>query len=303
MEQNVKNSINEVIDALFESKDHFLSEGSIKDLPSIEKVVEIVEDVKNILYPNYFCKNYEKSYYVDLTKALYEKLYKQIELAFGYECEISKKEINSNEIDQKAKEISLNFIKALPSVFETLSYDIKATLDGDPAAVSPDLILMTYPGIEAVFIYRLAHVLFKSEVPLIPRIMTEYAHSKTGIDIHPGATIGKSFVIDHGTGIVIGETTEIGEHVNIYQGVTLGAVSLKNARSLVGKKRHPTIKDNVTIYSGATILGGETIIGEGAVIGSSVFITKSVEAGVTVAIEKPKLRLYSNNPLAETVKK
>ncbi len=303
MEQNVKNSINEVIDALFNSKDRFLSDGSIKDLPSIKKVEEIIEDVKNILYPNYFSKNYEKSYYVDLTKALYEKLYKQIELAFGYECEISKKEINSSEIDEKAKEISINFIKALPSVFDTLSYDIKATLDGDPAAVSPDLILMTYPGIEAVFIYRLAHVLYQNKVPLIPRIMTEYAHSKTGIDIHPGATIGKSFVIDHGTGIVIGETTEIGEHVNIYQGVTLGAVSLKNARSLVGKKRHPTIKDNVTIYSGATILGGETVIGEGAVIGSSVFITKSVEPGVTVAIEKPKLRLYSNNPLAETVKK
>lgn len=166
-----------------------------------------------------------------------------------------------------------------------------ATLAGDPAATNPDLIILTYPGIEATFTYRLAHVLYEQSVPLIPRMMTEIAHSKTGIDINPGAKIGESFVIDHGTGIVIGETTKIGERVNIYQGVTLGAISLKNARSLVGKKRHPTIEDDVTVYAGATVLGGETVIGKGSVIGSSVFLTESVPPYTSVLLEKPALKL------------
>jgi serine O-acetyltransferase len=182
-------------------------------------------------------------------------------------------------------------LESIPMIRKILATDVRAAFDGDPAAKSYDEIIFSYPGIYAITVYRMAHELYHFEIPLLPRIMTEYAHSKTGIDIHPGAHINESFVIDHGTGVVIGETTTIGRNVRIYQGVTLGALSLpKDAGiQLRGKKRHPTIEDNVIIYSGATILGGDTVIGERSIIGGNVWITESVPPETRVIMEKPRL--------------
>ena len=169
-----------------------------------------------------------------------------------------------------------DFLKQIPDVQDMLESDVNAAYDGDPAAYSKSEIIYSYPGLYAIMVYRLAHELFQLKVPLIPRIMTEHAHNVTGIDIHPGATIGRSFFIDHGTGIVIGETTVIGEHVKIYQGVTLGGLSTDGGQTLKGTKRHPTIEDNVTIYSGVSILGGDTVIGSGSLIGGNTFVTDSI---------------------------
>lgn len=194
---------------------------------------------------------------------------------------------------KKAEEITAAFLGELPRVREFAETDLQATFDGDPAASSREEIIIAYPGLYAITVNRLAHVLYQQGVPLIPRIMTEIAHSRTGIDIHPGAQIGKYFMIDHGTGIVVGETTVIGDHVKIYQGVTLGALSTRGGQKLHGKRRHPRIEDNVTIYSGASILGGDTIIGHDSVIGSNVFITHPIAPGTRVSIKSQEL-LYKN---------
>lgn len=293
MDNKIEKAIRNCVNGLF-SGDLHLSDKNLAFIPSKDEIICVLDEIKKLFYPKYFnSKVMSKDECEAHLERIAQKLLKQVELAFSYEisqtCHAVK---NCDGINEKSLLVCENFINKLPEIFALLTLDIQATLEGDPAARNVDTILLTYPGIEAIFTYRLANLLYKQNVPIIPRIMTEYAHSKTGIDIHPGATIGKSFVIDHGTGIVIGETTEIGDYVKIYQGVTLGAISLKNAGELVGKKRHPTLKNNVTIYSGATVLGGNTVIGEGATIGSSAFVTKSVDDGVTVAIEKPKLRLY-----------
>jgi serine O-acetyltransferase len=178
-----------------------------------------------------------------------------------------------------------------------LAKDVQASYDGDPACKSLDEVIFCYPGLEAVTVHRLAHILYKLEVPFIPRMMSEWAHTRTGIDIHPGATIGEYFFIDHGTGVVIGETCEIGDHVKLYQGVTLGALSFAtdNDGNLVrGHKRHPTLEDRVVVYANATILGGRTVVGQDSVVGSSVWLTRSVDAGTTVILEKPKLRMRAD---------
>ena len=199
-----------------------------------------------------------------------------------------------------AQEVGLAFLREIPRVRAMLQTDLQAAFDGDPAAGSMAEILFAYPGMFAVFVYRLAHVLYTLEVPMLPRMMTEHAHSLTGIDIHPGATIGEYFFIDHGTGVVIGETTVIGNRVKLYQGVTLGALSTRGGQKLRGKRRHPTIADDVTIYAGASVLGGETVIGQGSVIGSNVFITKSVPPCTTVTIKSQELHL---RPAGDTCKK
>lgn len=195
----------------------------------------------------------------------------------------------------RAQEVSLAFFRAIPGVRAVAQTDVEAFFDGDPAAFSVDEIIFCYPGLFAVTVYRLAHILYTLEVPMLPRIMTEHAHSVTGIDINPGASIGKYFFIDHGTGIVIGETTVIGDHVKVYQGVTLGALTTRGGQSLRGKKRHPTIEDNVTIYSGASILGGGTVIGRDSVIGSNVFITHSIPACTTVSVKSQELQFKPRN--------
>lgn len=187
-----------------------------------------------------------------------------------------------------AAALTTRFVGSLVRLREALSKDVEAAYDGDPAAAGYDEIVLAYPSIRALAIHRIAHEIHGYGVPLLPRIMSEYAHDRTGIDIHPGATIGEYFFIDHGTGIVIGETAEIGNRVRLYQGVTIGAASLRHASALRGKKRHPTIEDDVTIYAGATILGGETVIGRGSVIGGNVFLTESVPPDSRVMAEAPR---------------
>ncbi|MBW1882038.1 MAG: serine acetyltransferase [Deltaproteobacteria bacterium] len=192
---------------------------------------------------------------------------------------------------QSAEEITIRFVASLVEMRTMLSLDVEAAYDGDPAAKGYDEIVVAYPAIRALAIHRIAHQLSNYGVPLLPRIMSEYAHDRTGIDIHPGAQIGERFFIDHGTGVVIGETAVIGDRVRLYQGVTLGATSLRDSSSLRGKKRHPTIEDDVTIYAGATILGGETVIGEGSIIGGNVWLTQSVPKGSRVMAEAPRQRV------------
>ena len=190
--------------------------------------------------------------------------------------------------------VCVDILNEIPNIQKMLLLDVEAAYEGDPAAQNKEQVVFSYPGLYAIFVYRIAHEFYVRDIPYIPRIMTEYAHSKTGIDINAGATIGEFFFIDHGTGVVIGETTVIGNRVKIYQGVTLGALSTRGGVSLAGTKRHPTIEDDVTIYSGATILGGETVIGKESVIGGNSFITESVQAGTRVSIKKPEHNFKNN---------
>ena len=251
-------------------------------LPDKNEIISILEDIKGLFFPAYFadCKQNAIDFAEERISLISYKIKKQIERA------IMAKDLKGTP--KMAKEITDRFIAKLPEVHSMLIKDVEATYEGDPAAESKEAIIFSYPGFYAIFVYRVAHLLYESGVPFVPRIMTEHAHSMTGIDINPGAKIGEYFFIDHGTGIVIGETTEIGSHVKIYQGVTLGALSPRKGQSLSGVKRHPTVCDNVTIYSGASILGGETVIGEGAVIGGNSFITESVETGARVSVKKPE---------------
>ena len=196
---------------------------------------------------------------------------------------------------EQVKELCKAFLNRIPAVRAQVETDLKAAFEGDPAATGYDEIVLAYPGLYAITVYRLAHELYKLNVPLIPRTMTELAHCTTGVDIHPGATIGEYFFIDHGTGIVIGQTTIIGDHVKLYQGVTLGGLSTRAGQKLAGAKRHPTIEDSVTIYAGATILGGETVIGRGSVIGANAFVTCSIPEATTVTMKQPELQLRKHN--------
>ena len=254
--------------------------------PDKDAVIDVLEKLRRIVFPGYFREKNFRIYNAkhNLSMLIEDVMYnlsKQIALVFQ----------EDGRTEDAAKEVCLQFLKKLPQVRDLVQTDLQAAYDGDPAATSMAEIVFSYPGLFAITVYRLAHELYLLNVPMLPRIMTEYAHSVTGIDIHPGATVGKFFFIDHGTGIVIGETTIIGENVKIYQGVTLGGLSTRGGQSLRGKRRHPTIEDNVTIYANASILGGETVIGQGCVIGASAFITKSVPPCTTVSIKSQELQL------------
>lgn len=265
-------------------------------LPSYDVVVAIVEDLKEILYPGFRRReglhigNVE--YHVgDLIDRLHDRLTQQIARALRHEGGEREPDADFEALGQVK---AIEFLDHLPELRLALALDVKAAFDGDPAVRTADEIVFCYPGLEAITVYRLAHILHSLEVPFIPRMMTEWAHSKTGIDIHPGARIGQYFFIDHGTGVVIGETCEIGDRVKLYQGVTLGALSFPtdgDGNLIRGNKRHPTIEDRVVIYANATILGGGTVIGHDSVIGSNVWLTRSVEPHTTVLLEKPKLRM------------
>jgi len=253
--------------------------------PDKDVIVEILTDLRKIIFPGYFRNRSIKVYTLRnnlsmLLEDVIYKLTKQISIVLGEEDNRS----------EEAEKLSLEFVGKLGKIREYIKTDVQAAYDGDPAAFSEDEIIYSYPGLFAVLVNRIAHELYLLGVPVIPRMMTEYAHSQTGIDIHPGASIGKYFFIDHGTGIVIGETTEIGDYVKIYQGVTLGALSTRGGQLLKSKKRHPTIEDNVTIYSGASILGGDTVIGKNVVIGGNAFITHSVSDGAKVSVKNQELR-------------
>ena len=255
-------------------------------LPDRDAVIDFIHSLKRVLFLGYFGEASHTRESAGRTteqgiRHIYETLKNQLCLAFRMEhrdCRC-----------RYAAEIAGDFICRIPALEEAVLLDLEAAFVGDPAAKSKSEIICSYPGFLAIFVYRAAHILYEAGVPLIPRIMTEYAHSRTGIDINAGATIGRRFFIDHGTGVVIGETTVIGDNVKIYQGVTLGALSTRLGRKLGGKKRHPTIENDVTIYSGATILGGDTVIGEGSVIGGNVFITESVPKNMRVSMKAPEL--------------
>lgn len=255
-------------------------------LPDRDAVIDFIHSLKRVLFLGYFGEASHTRESAERTteqgiRHIYETLKNQLCLAFRMEhrdCRC-----------RYAAEIAGDFICRIPALEEAMLLDLEAAFVGDPAAKSKSEIICSYPGFLAIFVYRAAHILYEAGVPLIPRIMTEYAHSRTGIDINAGATIGRRFFIDHGTGVVIGETTVIGDNVKIYQGVTLGALSTRLGRKLGGKKRHPTIENDVTIYSGATILGGDTVIGEGSVIGGNVFITESVPKNMRVSMKAPEL--------------
>ena len=257
-------------------------------LPSRSVIIELVRELRAVLFPGYFridtgaCA-FPDYYAGSLLNNLYDSLKEQIEIAILYQGEEKEK------AQLRAEEITGQFVKRLPEIQKLLLKDVQAGFDGDPAAKSKEEIIFSYPGFYAIYVYRIAHELYLEKVPFIPRIMSEFAHGKTGIDINPGATIGEYFFIDHGTGVVIGETTKIGNNVKIYQGVTLGALSTRMGQQLADVKRHPTIEDNVTIYSNSTVLGGETVIGENTIIGGNTFITESIPANTKVSAKSPEL--------------
>lgn len=296
MECNIKDQIVSIADRLSNNyKEQGLFEVRVdQHLPKREEIIEILNEIRRIIFPGYF--GTENTAYVSFNSfagntlaGIYEKLYKQIFVALSYH--ISDK--NVIDAEKSAQELTLNFLEQIPIIQELILKDVEAELEGDPAANSREEIIFSYPGIYAIFVYRVAHELYRLQVPFIPRIMTEHAHGKTGIDINPGATIGEYFFIDHGTGIVIGETTVIGKHVKLYQGVTLGALSLSQGQALSGVKRHPTIEDNVVIYANATILGGETVVGENSVVAGNSFVTESIPPNTKVSAHIPELMLKS----------
>jgi serine O-acetyltransferase len=274
-------------------------------LPSYETVIAITEDLKEILYPGYRRRDGlhlgNVTYHVgDLIDRLHDQLTAQFARAMRHEAG-KNGHGDCDDLEALGQAKAVTFLEQLPALRRQLAMDVKAAYDGDPACKSLDEVIFCYPGLEAVTIYRLAHLLHELGMPLIPRMMTECAHSRTGIDIHPGAKIGNYFFIDHGTGVVIGETSVIGDWVKLYQGVTLGALSFATdteGNLVRGTKRHPTIEDRVVIYANATVLGGDTVIGHNSIIGSSVWITRSVVPFTTVILEKPRLQLHDSHQAA-----
>lgn len=289
------NKTEELVDIILDSyKEHDLTVRiDAENILNKDILIQVLEEIRKILFPGYFDNNRIRKDYIkfivgERLEFVQYNLKKQVAKSLGSvdSCATCQRSVESG----KAEEIVHKFLQRIPQIREYLYTDIQAAYDGDPAAYSTDEIIFSYPGVFAITVYRIAHELWELGVPMIPRIMTEHAHSITGIDIHPGAKIGKYFFIDHGTGIVIGETTVIGDNVKIYQGVTLGALSTRKGQQLKGVKRHPTICDNVTIYSGTSILGGDTVIGKGATIGGNAFIISSVEEGMKVSVKNPELQ-------------
>ena len=292
----IRETIQDVVVNITETcmnEDVYVTDEESIHLPNRGTIIGIIKDLRRVVFPGYFGDENISStmpgYFLgNMLTHIYEEKRTQIEIAFLYD---DKGASSREEITEKARDICERFISRLPYIQKMLLMDVQAGFDGDPAAKSKEDIIFSYPGLFAIYVYRIAHELYVQNVPFIPRIMTEYAHGKTGIDINSGANIGRYFFIDHGTGIVIGETTEIGDYVKLYQGVTLGALSTRKGQLLSGKKRHPTIGDHVTIYANSTILGGETVIGCDSIIGGNSFITESVPAHTRVSIKSPELTL------------
>jgi serine O-acetyltransferase len=271
-------------------------------LPARSEIIRLVEELLELLYPGFIGRQHLTEHNVafhvgDLLPRVSETAYRQIYMCLCYMEETRHaQQRDGKPSDERARQLTVGFLERIPSVRELLAGDVQAAYDGDPAALNTDEVILAYPGLLAISVHRLAHVLYELDVPLMPRIMSEWAHARTGIDIHPGARIGRNFFIDHGTGVVIGETTDIGENVKIYQGVTLGALSFpkdERGRIIRKAKRHPTVEDNVTIYANAIILGGDTVLGENSVIGGSVFVTTSVPPDSVITFKPPELRVKS----------
>ncbi len=268
-------------------------------LPNYDVIIAACEDLKEIIYPGFRRREGLHAgnvmYHVgDLIDGLHDKLTVQIGRALRHDAGATDMCTEDRDFEALGQAKAIQFLEQLPQIRRQLALDVQAAYEGDPAVKNLDEVIFCYPGLEAITIYRLAHILHELSIPFIPRMMTEWAHSRTGIDIHPGAKIGEYFFIDHGTGVVIGETCEIGNRVKLYQGVTLGALSFAtdgDGNLVRGTKRHPTIEDRVVVYANATILGGATVIGHDSVVGSSVWLTRSVEPHTTVVLEKPRLRI------------
>ena len=289
--------------AAYESQDRLQHVGCAF-LPAPTEVHELIDRILELLLPGFFGRQdltrHNVRFHVgELLPRIGTLVYRQIHKCLCYQAEIEDpRDQREAPCDQKARQVTLEFIDRLLICREILAGDVSAAYDGDPAAVNYDEVVLAYPGLLAVAVYRVAHELYSRGVPLLPRMISEWAHRETGVDIHPGARIGRNFFIDHGTGVVIGETTEIGDNVKLYQGVTLGALSFprdERGRVIRGQKRHPTVEDDVTIYANAIILGKDTVLGKGCVIGGSVFLTSSVPAGATVTITPPALRMHDRS--------
>ncbi len=282
IEQQIEGIVDSILDDYLQGRDIDRIEPFRH--PDKDVIIDIIDKLRRIVFPGYFL---EKTYRIYNAKHNLSMLIEDVMFNLNQQISLVLQD------GERSQEICLEFFRSIPKVRALVQTDLQAAYDGDPAASGKEEIVYSYPGLFAITVYRLAHVLQVLGVPMIPRIMTEYAHSVTGIDIHPGATIGENFFIDHGTGIVVGETTVIGNGVKVYQGVTLGALSTRGGQSLRGKQRHPTIEDNVTIYAGASILGGDTVIGQNSVIGSNAFITGSIAPNTTVTIKNQELQLRS----------
>jgi serine O-acetyltransferase len=301
----VKLSVTELTDQLMAS---YARVGGInhldgKNLPSKTAIASISCDLLHLLFPGFFDEQPIHSSQLKVETAtlmdsilsrLADEIYKSLEYA------APEKKMEVRDSNRVAHALTLEFLSNLPRVRDLLNTDTEAAYQGDPAALSKEEVIVAYPFIEAIAVQRLAHELYRQQVPLIPRMMTEWAHGRTGIDLHPGAEIGSHFFIDHGTGTVIGETAVIGRHVKLYQGVGLVARSLSGGQSLRGQKRHPTLEDSVTIYANATIVGGETVIGAGSTIGASVFLTQSVPPHSLVTYEKTDIKVTRKQHRADT---
>lgn len=268
------------------------------NLPSKGALAAICEDLLQLLFPGFHDSEPIKSVHLPRVTS-----YRVTAIADRLSEEICKSLRLTEPAcpSAKAERIMFEFLEQLPLVRRLLTTDVQAAFDGDPAAARTDEIILAYPYLEAVAIQRMAHVLYRLEVPLVPRIMTEWAHSRTGIDIHPGAQLGSHFFIDHGTGVVIGETSEIGSHVKLYQGVALIARSLAGGQALKGKKRHPTLEDNVTVYAGTTIMGGDTVVGAGSTVAANVFVTHSIPPRSLVFFEEKKLTILDKNQRGKVI--
>ena len=291
----IASQIENVVDTILRDyqQDRSIDKMDLFRHPDKDVIIDVVAKLLQIIYPGYFRDKRLRIYTArhNLSMLMEDVIYnlnKQITL-------VLETSMAPDKAQEEAQRISLEFFNRIPAIRALAQTDLEAAFDGDPAATSHDEIIFCYPGLFAITVYRLAHELYGLNVPMIPRIMTEYAHSLTGIDIHPGASIGDHFFIDHGTGIVIGETTVIGKYVKIYQGVTLGGLSTRGGQNLRGKKRHPTIEDNVTIYAGASILGGDTVVGRNSVVGANAFITSSIPPCSTVTNQEQSLRISHRN--------
>lgn len=290
--------------------DGYENEGDIDSMVAFHEldkavIIDVLNKLQQIIFPAHF---HDKAFRVytlrnKLTMLLEDVLFnlsRQVSMALRRSPEYGA--LDDSGRNGAAHQICIDFLGRIPKIREYIEMDVQAAFDGDPAAYNKDEIIFSYPGLYAIFVNRLAHELHLLKVPMIPRMMTEYAHGLTGVDIHPGAVLGRYFFIDHGTGIVIGETTVIGDHVKVYQGVTLGALSTRGGQNLKNVKRHPTIEDNVIIYSGASILGGNTVIGHDSIIGGNAFITSSIPAGTRVSIKNQELSFnYSSKSVVKSM--
>lgn len=287
-------NIDMLIDGILDSYDRYggINRSESENFPNRQNVIAVLTDLQSLVFPGFRVAEEITPYNIRYITGMRVNhiigvLTKEIQKALVYTVLHKKNECNDSEKSKcfkLAEKTAITIIENLPEIRRKIMLDAAAAFKGDPAAKSNEDIILSYPGLEAILVYRIANVLYKNGVPIIPRIMTEHVHGKTGIDINPGAEIGESFFIDHGTGVVIGESTVIGNNVKIYQGVTLGALSVK--KELMNKKRHPTIEDDVTIYAGATILGGETVIGRGCTIGGNTWVTHSIPAGTVLTQER-----------------